>query len=266
MIRLLKYLKPYRFLILLTIILLFVQAFADLALPSYMADIVNVGIQQGGVENAVPVAIRQSSMDKVTIFMTEADKTRVLADYTFVDKNSPDYDKYVALYPTLAQEPIYVLNQVDEAEITWLNPVMGQAILIVSGIEQALADPTKAAEMAKGMGFDFSNLPPGMDIYTVLAKLPPEQLAKIMAPFTAKFSTLSDSMIVQAAARPILAEYTALGMDTQKLSTSYIIHIGSIMLLITLISGTCMIIVGYLSAQTGAGLARDLRQVCFPAC
>ena len=263
MIRLFKYLKPYRILILLTIVLLFVQAFADLALPSYMADIVNVGIQQGGVENAVPVAIRQSSMDKVTIFMTEADKTRVLSDYTLVDKDSPDYATYVELYPTLAQEPVYVLNAVDEAEITWLNPVMGEAILIVSGIEQALADPTKAAAMAKGMGFDFSKLPPGMDIYTVLAKLPPEQLAKIMSPFAAQFSTMSESMITQAAARPILAEYTALGMDTQKLSTSYIISIGAIMLLITLISGTCMIIVGYLSAQTGAGLARDLRRYVF---
>jgi ATP-binding cassette subfamily B protein len=263
MIRLLKYLKPYRILILLTIILLFVQAFADLALPSYMADIVNVGIQQGGVENAVPVAIRQSSMDKITIFMSPEDKTRVLSDYTLVDKDSPDYATYVELYPTLAQEPVYVLNAVDEAEIAWLNPVMGEAILIVSGIEQSLADPTKAAAMAKGMGFDFSNLPPGMDIYTVFAKLPPEQLAKIMSPFTVKFATMTESMIVQAAARPILAEYTALGMDTQKLSTSYIIQVGLVMLLITLISGTCMIIVGYLSAQTGAGLARDLRRYVF---
>jgi ATP-binding cassette subfamily B protein len=140
---------------------------------------------------------------------------------------------------------------------------MGKAILIVSGIEQALADPTKMAAMATSMGFDLSKLPPGVDIYTVLGKLPPAQLAKLMAPFTAKFSTLTDSMIVQAAATPIKAEYTALGMDTQKLSTSYIIHIGLIMLLITLISGTCMIIVGYLSAQTGAGLARDLRRNVF---
>ena len=263
MFRLLKYLKPYRLLILFTIVLLFVQAFADLALPSYMADIVNVGIQQGGVENAVPVAIRQSSMDKVTIFMSPEDKTRVLSDYTLVDENSPDYATYVELYPTLAQEPVYVLNQIDEAEITWLNPVMGEAILIVSGIEQTLADPTKAAAMATGMGFDLSNLPPGMDIYTILAKLPPAQLDKLMSPFTAKFDTMSESMIVQAAARPILAEYTALGMDTQKLSTSYIIQIGMVMLLITLISGTCMIIVGYLSAQTGAGLARDLRRNVF---
>jgi ATP-binding cassette subfamily B protein len=84
-----------------------------------------------------------------------------------------------------------------------------------------------------------------------------------MSPYTSKFATLSDSMIVQAAARPILTEYTALGMDTMKLSNSYIIQIGLIMLLITLISGTCMIIVGYLSARTGAGLARDLRRNVF---
>jgi ATP-binding cassette subfamily B multidrug efflux pump len=263
MLRLLKYLKPYRLLIILTIMLLFVQAFADLALPSYMADIVNVGIQQGGVENAVPVAIRQSSMDKLNIFMNPDDKTRMLSDYTFVDKNSPDYATYVKLYPTLAQEPIYVLNEIDDAETAWLNPVMGEAILIVSGIEQALADPAKIAVMAKNMGFDLSKLPPGMDIYTVLGQVPYEKLSQLISPYTSKFATMSDSMIVQAAARPILAEYTALGMDTMKLSTSYIIHIGLVMLLITLISGTCMIIVGYLSARTGAGLARDLRRNVF---
>jgi ATP-binding cassette subfamily B protein len=140
---------------------------------------------------------------------------------------------------------------------------MGQAILIVSGIEQALADPAKVAAMAAGMGFDLSKLPPGVDIYTVLGQLPPAQLAKLMSPYTSKFATLSDSMIVQASARPLLAEYTALGMDTMKLSTSYIIQIGLVMLLITLISGICMILVGYLSARTAAGLARDLRRYVF---
>jgi ATP-binding cassette subfamily B multidrug efflux pump len=263
MLRILKYLKPYRLLILLTIALLFVQAFSDLALPSYMAKIVNVGVQQGGVENAVPIAIRQSSMDKLTIFMTESDKTRGLSDYTFVDKNSPDYATYLELYPTLAQEPIYVLNEIESTETTWLNPVMGEAILIVSGIEQVLADPTKVAAMSTSMGVDLSKLPAGVDIYTVLGQIPYAQLSKMISPYTSKFASLSDSMIVQAAAAPITAEYEALGMNTAKLSTSYIIHIGLLMLLITLISGTCMIIVGYLSARTGAGLARDLRRNVF---
>jgi len=104
MLRLFKYLKPYTWLIILAIALLFVQANADLALPDYLSDIVNVGIQQGGVANAIPVAVRQAEMDKLTIFLAAADKTRVLSDYTLVDKNSPDYAADVKLYPDLAQE------------------------------------------------------------------------------------------------------------------------------------------------------------------
>src|SRR4030066_2141582 len=110
MIRLLKYLKPYLLLILLAIILLFVQANADLALPDYLSKIVNIGIQQGGVPNAIPVAIRQTEMAKLTIFMSAADKTRALSDYTLMDKNSPAYATDVKLYPRMAQEPAYVLT------------------------------------------------------------------------------------------------------------------------------------------------------------
>ena len=77
MLRLLQYLKPYLIVILLTIILLFVQANADLALPDYLSKIVNNGIQQGGVENAVPVAIRQSEMDRLLIFISAEEKALI---------------------------------------------------------------------------------------------------------------------------------------------------------------------------------------------
>ena len=109
MIRLAKYLKPFLPLILLSIVLLFVQAMADLSLPDYIAKIVNTGIQQGGVENAVPKAVRQSEMDKLTLFMSADEQADVLADYTLVDSESPDY-AYLQEYPALATEPIYVLN------------------------------------------------------------------------------------------------------------------------------------------------------------
>jgi ATP-binding cassette subfamily B protein len=263
MIRLLKYLKPYLLLILIAIVLLFVQANADLALPDYLSKIVNVGIQQGGVENAIPVAVRQTEMNKLTLFMSADEKTRVLSDYTLVDKNLPDYETDVKLYPVLSQEPVYVLNKIDRTETTWLNPVMGKAFLIVSGIQQVLADPAKAAAIASSMGFDLSKLPPGMDIFTVIGQLPTAQLSQLSSMFISKFAALGDNMIVQAAAAPVKAEYAALGMDTGKLSSNYIIHIGILMLLVTLLSGTCTIIVGYLSAQTAAGLARDLRRNVF---
>ncbi|OGO65437.1 MAG: ABC transporter [Chloroflexi bacterium RBG_19FT_COMBO_50_10] len=263
MIRLLKYLKPYLLLILLAIILLFVQANADLALPDYLSKIVNIGIQQGGVPNAIPVAIRQTEMDKLTIFMSAADKTRALSDYTLMDKNSPDYAANVELYPALALEPVYVLNKIDSTETTWLNPLMGKSFLIVSGIQQALADPTRASALATSMGFDLSRLPAGVDIFTLLGQLPATQLSQLSTTFESKFSALGDSMIIQAAAAPIKAEYLALGMDTGKLSSNYIIHIGTLMLLVTLLSGICTILVGYLSARTAAGLARDLRRNVF---
>jgi ATP-binding cassette subfamily B protein len=263
MLRLTKYLKPYLLLILITVALLFVQANADLALPDYMSRIVNIGIQQGGVGNAVPIAIRQSEMNKLVIFMTADDKTAVLSDYTFVDKNSPDYEQYVQEYPVLDSEPVYVLNEADSAEVEKLDQVMGKAFLIVSGIEQFMADPTKASEASARMGFDLSLLPPGMDIFTFLSTLPPERLSVIGSTFDEQFAALGESMIVQAAAGPIKAEYAALGLDTEKLQTDYILQMGGAMILLTLLSGACTIAVGFFAARTAAGLARDLRRNVF---
>jgi len=261
MIKLARYAKPFLLMILLSIALLFVQAMADLALPDYLARIVNVGIQLAGVEDAVPVAIRQSEMERVVIFLSAADKASVLADYTLVDKNSPEYGTYVKDYPVLAKEAIYVLNKIDQAEINRLNPILGKALLAVSGIEKALADPTKAAQMGAAFGgFDLTKLPPGTDLFTVLGKLPPDKLAQITAIMDKKFAALGDSMITQAAAVPVKAEYKALGMNTDQLQINYLLHVGSIMLMLTLLSVVCAIFVAYLSAKIGAGMARDIRR------
>src|SRR5689334_640296 len=142
MTRLARYLKPYTVLLLLAIALLFTQAMADLSLPDYLSRIVNNGIQQSGVENPIPQAIRQSEMNKVTLFLSDADKKTVLDHYTLVKQGSPDYDKYVSQYPTLAKEPIYVLNNLTAADTDTLKPIMAKALLAVSGIEQAMADPS----------------------------------------------------------------------------------------------------------------------------
>jgi ATP-binding cassette subfamily B multidrug efflux pump len=263
MMRLLKYLKPYLLLILFAIVLLFVQANADLALPDYLSKIVNIGIQQGGVPDAIPLAVRQTEMNKLIIFMNADEKTKVLSNYTLVDENSSDYASNVKLYPELAHEAIYVLNKVDSTETTWMNPVMGKAFLVVSGIQQVLADPAKASALATSMGFDLSNLPAGVDVFAALGQLPAAKLTQLSSMFDSKVAALGDSMIIQAAAAPIKAEYVALGMDTGKLSSDYILRIGMLMLLVTLLSGACTILVGYLSARTAAGLARDLRRNVF---
>ncbi len=263
MLRLTKYLKPYRLLILITIILLFVQANADLALPDYLAKIINVGIQQGGIENAVPEAIRKSEMDKLFLFMSPEEKDVVLNAYTLMDQNSPDYEQAVQDYPALANEPVYVLIEIDQTEMDKLNPIMAKAFVAVSSIEQAVADPAVASAMVAQMGFDFSNLPAGMDIFTVLGKLPADQLAKMNILIDAKTASLNESMLTQAAIPSVKEEYIALGIDTVKLQTQYILRAGVLMLFVTLVSVVCTILVGYFAARTAAGLARDLRRNVF---
>jgi len=261
MLRLIKHLRPFLTLILLAIALLFIQANADLALPDYLSRIVNVGIQQGGVESAVPLAIRQSEMSRLYLFVSDAEKADVLAQYRLVDSNSPDYATNLADYPALAEEPVYVLRPgVDKAIIERLNPAMGKALLAVSGIEQAIANPELAASMASRMGFDLSKIPAGMDVFALLAKMPAAQRSQLT---DERFAALGPSMVVQAAVAPIQAEYAALGMDTAGPQTAYILGTGLRMLLISLLSVACSVLVGYLAARTAAGLARDLRRLVF---
>ena len=264
MLRLAKYLKPFIPLLLIAIVLLFVQAVSDLSLPNYLSKIVNVGIQQGGVENAVATAVRQSEMDRLTLFMTDSDKALVLQHYTLVNKNSPDYSQDVKQYPDLANEPVYVLNSITPAESDQLNPILAKAWLAVAGIEQVMADPAKAAALGGGFGgFDISKLPPGTDLFKLLAQAPAATRTAILDALTQKFAVLGESQVTQASVGAVKNEYAALGMDTGALQNNAILHIGELMLLISLLSGVCTIAVGYFSALVAAGLARDLRRFVF---
>lgn len=264
MMKLMKFVKPYRWMLLFSIALIFAQANLDLALPDYLSRIVNTGIQQGGVEDAMPEAIRASEMDKVVIFLSAEDKEDILASYSLVTDSSPEYETYLEKYPTLADEPIYVLNDIAQSELDRLNPAMAKALLTVSGIEQAMEDPEAAAQMSGAFGgFDPSQLPPGMDLFTLLGKLPAAQLEQITDSVDEKFSALGETMIVQAGVNVVRKEYEALGMDTEQLQNNYILTAGAWMLGLTLLSGVATIIVGYLSAKIAAGMARDIRRDVF---
>ena len=267
MLRLAKYLKPYIPLVLLAIVLLFVQANADLALPDYLARIVNNGIQLSGIESAVPQAIRQSTMSKITLFMSPQDKASVLANYTLVDKNSADYAQLVAKYPDLANEPIYVLNNISQSEIDALNPIMAKPLLTVYYLEQAMSNPSQLAAMAQQMGIDISKLPPGTDIFTVISNLPQAQQTMIISSITTyadkQIGAINDKMLTQAAAIPIKAEYTAIGIDVNQLELTYILRVGGMMLGLVLLSGVCTILVSLLAARTAAGMGRDVRKAQF---
>jgi ATP-binding cassette subfamily B multidrug efflux pump len=263
MIRLLKYAKPYLPMILLAIVLLFAQANFDLALPDYMSRIVNVGIQQGGVEEALPEAVRQSTMDKLVLFMSAEDKTAVLDAYTLVEPSSAQAADYIAKYPVLETEPVYVLKTIDKDLADRLNIVMGKSFLVVSTLQQVMDDPSKASSLGQNLGFDLSKIPAGMDLFAILQTLPESQRTQMRDKINQQFDAMGPDMIAQAAVVPVKAEYAALGMDTGSLQNRYILRIGGIMLLLTLLSAVATVIVGYLSARTAAGLARDVRRKVF---
>lgn len=258
MFKLAKYLKPFIGLIMAAIILLFVQAMADLSLPDYMSNIVNNGIQQGGIENAVPEAIRKSLMNKLTIFMSEDNKNEVMNNYTLIDKSRSDYDKYLKKYPNLANGSIYVLKDIDNIKIDELNSIIGEAFIAVSGIE-------KMKDEAKNGVIDFNGrkIPVNTDIYASFENLSEQQRSQISQQMNKRITALGDSMIVQAAAGSVKAEYQALGMDTDKIQTKYIFNTGIIMLLIALLSAVCIVLVGFFASKTAAGLARNLRNKVF---
>ena len=261
MLRLRGFLKPYLVLILIAIVLLFVQANADLALPDYLSRIVNNGIQQGGVENAVPAAIRQSQMDKLLTFAE--DKALVLDSYLLIQPGSFEAGQYVDKYPALVETPIYVLKDVDQARQDRLNSIMGKAWVVVSGLEQIMANPAAAASIGQALGVDLSKMPAGVDPYALLAQMPAAQLEQLSSAIDDRFASLGDSMITQMAVAAVKAEYQALGMDTTKLQSDYILRIGGIMLLISLLGGACTIAVGYLASKASSGMARDIRKRVF---
>ncbi|MFH1446869.1 MAG: ABC transporter ATP-binding protein [Chloroflexota bacterium] len=263
MLRLIKYLKPYIWYILLAIILLFVMANADLALPDYLSRIVNVGIQQSGVESAVPQATRQEQMNKFFIFMTEDEKALVLANYTLIDVNSADYDAYLSEYPELVNQPVYILNNVDEVTTDQLIPIMQKSIAIVTGITQMIENPETAVNMGEALPFDLTKIPAGMDAFYMLAMAPEAQRSEIAAKIDEALSAVGETMLKQTAVVGVKTEYQALGMDLAQFQTNYILRVGGMMLLVSLLAGACTISVGFLAAKTSAGFARDVRQAVF---
>jgi ATP-binding cassette subfamily B protein len=249
--------------IILSITLLFVQANAELALPDYLSRIVNNGIQQNGVENAVPIAIRQSEMEKLLIFMNPEEGELVLDSYNLLESGSTEAEGYLEDYPVLNDKAIYVLQDLDQSLTDQLNPILGKALVAVTGIRQMMADPSQAPPMETGFDFDLSRIPEGMDVFQALSMMPEAQRAQLSASINEVFSPLGESMITQMAVGAVKTEYEALGMDAGKIQRDYILNTGGIMLLISLISGVATIAVGYLAAKAAAGAARDIRKDVF---
>jgi len=255
--RLASYLKPFTVTLILAIILLFGQAMADLNLPNYMSDIVNTGIQQSGIENAVPEAISENGYTLMTTFMTETDKAKVQENYTLVTAGDT---KYVKDYPLAQTENIYVLKDINKDTETELNSIFGMAAGTFIQISKDMAEqsdqgaaPDKASEVGT---VDFQQL------YTMLPAF--QQLPADMMNKAREVAAQTDPTMQQATGSSFVKLlYSELGMDLGKIQNAYIIKTGLIMLLIAFGGVVASVLVGLCAARVAAGASKTLRRDIF---
>ena len=252
--RILKELRPFVIYILIIVALLLGQAMTDLALPDYMSNIVNVGIQQKGIERAVPDVIRASEMDKLKIFLAEEENKLIDSYYKLINKDNltkEEYNNYLKKYKALENESLYILNTSNEEDIDRMNSFLGKAILSKYGVEKG------ALQQA------MPNLPEGTDPFMALKSLPKEQLDMLKAEMDKQFKDIPQSIVIQSAINYIKLEYEAVGIDMDKVQSNYILSTGGIMLLIALLGMIASVIVGFLGARVSASLGRNLRDKVF---
>ena len=263
--KLLKYLRPFAGAIIVAIMLLFVQAISDLSLPSYMSNIVNIGIQQKGIEDAVPKAIKSSELNKLLLFTNSDDKKVVEDNYKLIRKeelSNDDYEKYIKQYPELANEDIYVLDTKSKDVKRKLNEILGRPMLITSLFESG--DATKLMGdsgnvMAAPEGVDMAN----MDPFMMLSSMPEEQVLEIIKGINEKLDEMPESMVTQSAVTYVREQYKELGIDIDKVQTNYLFMAGAKMLGVALIGTIAAVIVTFIAARIAAALGRNLRKDVF---
>ena len=237
MIKLMKYLKRSAGYIVIIIALLFLQAYCDLSLPNYTSNIINVGIQQNGIEDSVPEKIRKTSMDSLKLFMEEDDAETVDSFY------EEDGDNLV------------LNNGISKEEREELNDIFGKPMVIVSTLTSD-SEETKAA-LAK-MG-----IPEGVDPMTALSQMPAEALDAMKEQVSEKIDKMQESIVTQAGVSFVRAEYEAMGEDVDAIQMDYMKSTGIRMVLMALVTMMAAVCVVFLSARVAASLGHDLRGMVY---
>lgn len=231
MLKMFRYMKERWHYIVLIIALLFLQAYCDLALPDYTSKIVNVGIQQKGLEDGVPDTIREESMEQLCLFLDEKEADRVKENYTLKDG-------------------IYQRKEISKEEREELNRILSVPMMAA----QTFNSEEEAAKLEEQM-----QLPEDTDLWQVLAAMPKEQFAQISAAVTEKMKEMPESIRTQAAVQYVLQEYEEQGIDVDALQIRYILFTGMKMLGMALVIMLAAVSVTFLSARVAAVLGRNLR-------
>ncbi|HPE54601.1 MAG TPA: ABC transporter ATP-binding protein, partial [Mesotoga prima] len=258
MLKLIRYLKPYTVFIIVAVALLFVQAMAELALPDYMSNIVNVGIQQGGIEDAVPEAISKEAFDNVSLFMSGEDKQKALSHYDLITKDSATYEENLKKYPALESKDVYVLKPGEIEDRQALSLIFGKALMAYSGVKNGMTGSN--GSFAPPEGF---NIPEGANVFLLMRLMPEAQRLEMLNQIDSMVEVMGENIVSQSAALVVKEIYEELGVDTTKLQSAYVLSTGLVMVLVTLLSTLSTIMVAFIASKIAAASARRMRRDVF---
>ena len=237
MIKLMKYLKKSAGYVVLIIALLFLQAYCDLSLPDYTSKIVNVGIQQNGIEDSVPDKIRKTSMESLKLFMDEKDQEIVDSYYEEDGEN------------------LVLKKNISSSDRDKLGIILAEPMMILASVSSG-SDEMQAAFAKMGV-------PEGADPLEALVQMPQEARKSITDKFEEKIKDMPESIVTQAGVAYVKTEYEAIGEDVDAMQMHYIKVAGVRMLGMALVTMLCAICVVFLSARVAAALGHDLRNAVY---
>jgi ATP-binding cassette, subfamily B, multidrug efflux pump len=249
--RMLKYLKKSWPVLLLVVLMLAVQAMCELALPGYTAKIVNVGIQQQGIESSSPQVIRVKELEALSVYMLSSDyNSKVLPNYEQLPV------KEGTMYPLQATEALYKLKNVDEDTRKSLDGIFSQAFLI------RMVAEGKIPESMSGMGL--GSMPAGaLQVLSTLPNLPVQLRDPVLNIAHNQMAAIPEAALIQVSIPYLNAEYQAVGLNAGSLQSNYIFLAGLKMLGVALASMAASVSVGFLGSRISATLGRDLRSRVF---
>ena len=241
MFRLLSYLKQCKKSVLAIVLLLIVQAYCDLALPQYTSDIVDVGIQQGGITYAAPEWMREETWGSLQNLMTEGEKELTASCYE------------------QAEDGTYERTTNKTADLEALNDAFRMPMVMLSAMDES-------AETAMNDGADAA-APTREQLQLLQAlqngSLSEEQLLSLRETITDQLGDMSDSLLNQKAILFVKEEYEALGKDPGSIQIAYLLKTGGKMLGFTLLMAVCAIAVSFLASRAAASIGKNLRGQVF---
>ncbi len=227
MIKLFKFLKPYGGAVLAILCVLVVQAYCDLSLPTYTSDIVNVGLQQKGIDEKVPEMIGEEDLDHLLLFVPSEKQEIVKEAYVAKESVSENYEGNVLELAEDVKE--------DEDRMAELSEILGKPMLLCSGFDS---------------GSDF-----GM--------MEESQRDAAIESIEEQLAVMPETMVEQSAAVYIAGAYEKLGVDLDRRETRYILATGAKMLALAALGMLASILVGLLASRVGARIGQTLRKDVF---